>query len=118
MNENDEKAKLGKNFFIISIITLIVVIMWVGLEVYWAWQKNTISTPTQIQMKTLTPNLNKNTFDKLEQRIDPSDDQVIEAIKSNKPIVTITPSNEATKNGTLKKAQSQTVNNETNSLNQ
>jgi hypothetical protein len=115
---NDEKIKLGKDFFIIAVLTLIATLTWIGLEVYWTWQKNTISTPTQAQMKTLSPVINKDIFNQLEQKVDPTVDQITETISANPPKITITPGKEASKNGTLKTTQNKTIATESSSLNQ
>lgn len=100
--QTQERFRPKKDFFIISIFTFLAVIIWVGLEVYWTWQKSTIASPTQTQMKTLNPTLQKGIFDKLNQKIGPNEDQIKQAVNTSIPTPTIAPSQEASENGTLK----------------
>ena len=65
----NNKFVLGKNALIISIMTLITVLVWAGLEIYRAFTKNTIPTVTQEQMRPLDPKLKRETIENLKESI-------------------------------------------------
>jgi len=65
----NNKFVLGKNALIISIMTLITVLVWAGLEIYRAFTKNTIPTVTQEQMGPLDPKLKRETIENLKESI-------------------------------------------------
>lgn len=54
-----EKFKLGKNALILSIMTLLAVLTWIGSEVYWTIKKTTITEITKEQMAPLDPKIDK-----------------------------------------------------------
>lgn len=61
--------RLGKNALIFSIMTLITVLTWIGVEVYLATTKTTIPEVTQEQMKPLTPQIKKQVIEELKERL-------------------------------------------------
>lgn len=60
-----KKFKLGKDAFILSVMTLITALSWVGFEVYRAATKSTISRATKEQLAPLNPKIERGTLNNL-----------------------------------------------------
>lgn len=61
--------KLGREALILSILTLITVITWIGYEVYYAATKTTIPKVTQEQLTPLNPKLKKEIIEDLKSNL-------------------------------------------------
>lgn len=61
--------KLGKNALMTSILTLITVLTWIGLEVYETATKTTIPKVTQEQMLPLNPVLKTDIIEALKNNL-------------------------------------------------
>lgn len=61
--------KLGRDALILSILTLITVITWIGYEVYYAATKTTIPKVTQEQLTPLNPKLKKEVMEDLKSNL-------------------------------------------------
>lgn len=64
-----KEFKLGREALILSILTLITVITWIGYEVYYAATKTTIPKVTQDQLTPLNPKLKKEAFEDLRSNL-------------------------------------------------
>jgi AICAR transformylase/IMP cyclohydrolase PurH len=64
-----KKIKLGKRYLVLSILTLITVITWIGFEVYWVSIRTTIPKVTQEQMATLNPKINRGVIEKIKESL-------------------------------------------------
>ena len=62
-----KKIKFSKDILFLTIFTLITVLTWVGLAVWSAATKTTISEVTQQQMAPLNPVINKNIIESLKK---------------------------------------------------
>lgn len=71
-----KEFKLGKNILILSIMTLITVLTWIGFEVYRVATKTTIPKVTQEQLTPLNPKIKKETIEKLKTNISFSEEEL------------------------------------------
>jgi len=62
-----KQSKIGKDILLLTILTLITVLTWVGLAVWSAATKTTINQVTQQQMAPLNPTINKNLIESLKK---------------------------------------------------
>lgn len=60
-----KEVKLGKDALVLSIMTLITVLTWIGLEVYQTATRTTIPKVTQEQLTPLDPRVKKETLEEL-----------------------------------------------------
>lgn len=63
------KIKLGREALVLSILTLITVLTWIGFEVYWTLHRSTIPEITKKQMEPLDPNLKINIIENLKNNL-------------------------------------------------
>lgn len=100
------KFKFGKNFLILASMTLIIVFLWIGFEVYRSYTETTIPKVITELIKPLSPAIDLATIEDIEKRYQISTEEL------NKPIETIstpeteteeeaTPSQTATESGNL-----------------
>lgn len=61
--------KLGKDALIVSILTLLTVLSWIGFEVYRIATQSTIPEVTQEQMVSLNPKIKKEVVDDLKNNL-------------------------------------------------
>lgn len=71
-----ERLKLGKDALILSIMTLITVLVWIGLDVYRAATKTTITQATQEQMMALEPRLSREIIEGLKTNLSFSEEEL------------------------------------------
>ena len=76
------KFKFGKDLLILAILTLLVIVTWVGFDVYKALNKTTIPKTTKEHMQKLDPILNTKVIEDIKSRIVFSEDDL------NKPQAT------------------------------
>lgn len=62
------KKKLRKDVFRLSILTLIMAVIWIGLVTYRALSKNQLNPVVKEQITPLTPSLDIDTIDEIKQR--------------------------------------------------
>lgn len=74
-----KKFKLSKDILILSIITLITVLTWVGFEVWLAATKTTITKVTKEQLSPLNPNLSRETIESLKNNFSLSEEEMRQA---------------------------------------
>lgn len=74
--------KLGKNVLIMSVLTLITVITWIGFEVYRVATRTTIPKVTQEQMLPLNPVLKIEVIESLKANLYLSEDELNLAISA------------------------------------
>lgn len=77
-----KKFKLGKDILILTIITFITVLTWVGFEVWLAATKTTITKVTQEQMSPLNPQINKQIVESLKDNLSLSQEEMNQSISS------------------------------------
>lgn len=70
------KIKLDKNTLISSVMTLVTVLVWLGLDVYRALTKTTITEVTQEQMKPLDPKIKKDVIQELKNNLSFSEEEL------------------------------------------
>lgn len=70
------KIKLDKNTLISSILTLITILIWIGLDVYRALTKTTITKVTQEQMQPLEPKIKKDVIQELKSNLSFSEEEL------------------------------------------
>lgn len=63
-----QKDKLSRDILILSILTVITVFTWIGLEVYRALTKTEIPTVLKRQIEPLNPVIKKDIFEDLKSR--------------------------------------------------
>ena len=77
-----KKFKLGKDILILTIITLITVLTWVGFEVWLAATKTTITKVTQEQLAPLNPNVPQEIIESLKNNLTLSEEEMRESVSS------------------------------------
>lgn len=70
------KIRMGKEALILSVLTLITVINWIGFQVYWTFHQNTIPEATKKQMETLNPKIKTETLESLKTKISFSEEEL------------------------------------------
>jgi hypothetical protein len=71
-----KELKLGKDALTMSIMTLITVLTWTGLEVYRTYSKTTIAEVTQEQMSPLNPILKTEVIDTMKTSLTFSEEEL------------------------------------------
>lgn len=109
-----KKFQLGKDALILSILTLITALSWIGLDVYRALTKSEIPRVLQKQIAPLNPKLDWETIENLRQKetigeaelktvvvpeISPSPEPSPEMSPSPESTIEATPEEEATESG-------------------
>ena len=89
-----KKIQLGRDALILSIMTLITVLSWIGFDVYQALTKTEMPRVLKRQLAPLNPRLNRTVIDKLRKRETLSQEELSKLIP---PV--ITPSPETTPSG-------------------
>lgn len=64
----NQEFKFGKNMLVLSIMTLITVIVWVGYEVYSAYTKTTVPRIIKELIKPLSPNINETAIEEIKKK--------------------------------------------------
>jgi len=64
-----KKFKLGKDALILSIMTLITVLSWIGFEIYRTATMSTISRATREQMTPLNPKIEKTIIEDIKKNL-------------------------------------------------
>jgi len=59
----DQEYKFGKNILLLSIMTLITVIVWVGYEVYSAYTQTTVPRVIKELIRPLSPSIDEATIE-------------------------------------------------------
>ncbi|MFH1289472.1 MAG: hypothetical protein ABIH88_02010 [Patescibacteria group bacterium] len=70
------KFKFGKDLLVLTILTLLVIVTWVGFDIYKALNKTTIPKATKEQMQKLDPTLNTKVIEDIKSRIVFSEDDL------------------------------------------
>ena len=68
MINNRFQKKLGKDFFRLSILTLVTVIVWIGMTVYRTLNSSQVKPEVTKLLLPLTPTLDLDTIEKIRQR--------------------------------------------------
>jgi len=89
-----KKIQLGRDALILSIMTLITVLSWIGFDVYQALTKTEMPRVLKRQLAPLNPRLNRTVIDKLRKRETLSQEELSKLIPP-----AITPSPETTPSG-------------------
>lgn len=63
-----DEYKFGKNMLILSIMTLITVIVWIGYEVYHAYTQTTVPKIIKELIKPLSPNIDEVTIEDIKKK--------------------------------------------------
>lgn len=63
-----QKKQLSRDILILSILTVITVFTWVGLEVYWALTKTEIPAVLKRQIEPFNPTIKRDIFQDLKSR--------------------------------------------------
>lgn len=71
-----KKPEEYKNLFNLSILTLIMVALWMAFDVYRTWQKTTIAPVLQNILEPLEPSFDKKTLDALKQKKSISEEEL------------------------------------------
>lgn len=71
-----KKFKLGKDALILSIITLLTVLTWIGFDVYRAAHQTTITKVTEEQMVSLDPKIKTETLESLKSNLSFSEEEL------------------------------------------
>lgn len=64
----NQEFKFGKNMLVLSIMTLITVIIWVGCEVYSAYTKTTVPRIIKELIKPLSPDVNETVIEEIKNK--------------------------------------------------
>lgn len=70
------RLKLGKEALVLSILTLITVLTWIGFQVYWTLNKSTILELTKKQMEPLNPKIKKTVIEDLQNKLSFSEEEL------------------------------------------
>lgn len=70
------KFKIGKDLLVLAVLTLLVIVTWVGFDIYKAFNKTTISKATKEQMQKLDPTLDTEVIEDIKSRIVFSEDDL------------------------------------------
>lgn len=62
-----KKAKISRDFLVLSILTLITILTWIGMEIYRSLVKSEIPKVLEEQLKPLNPEIEVTVFDMLEK---------------------------------------------------
>ena len=68
MINNRFQKKLGKDFFRLSILTLVTVIVWIGMTVYRTLNSSQVKPEVTKLLLPLTPTLDLDTIERIRQR--------------------------------------------------
>lgn len=71
-----KKLNLGKDALMMSIITLLTILTWIGVEVYRMATKTTIPEVTQQQMLPLNPTLKREVLESLKTGLSFSEEEL------------------------------------------
>ena len=71
-----KKIKLGKDALILSIMTLITVLTWIGFDVYRVFHQPLVTEVTEAQMRPLNPKLKLETLEALKNKISFSEEEL------------------------------------------
>ncbi len=71
-----KKTEEYKNLFNLSVLTLIVVALWMVFDVYRTWQKNPVAPVLQNILEPLEPSFDKKTLDALKQKKSISEEEL------------------------------------------
>lgn len=63
-----KEKKIGKDLFIISVITTITIAVWIAIDVYRVLNKSEVPPAARKQIEPLDPKLDTDVLDQLEQR--------------------------------------------------
>jgi len=80
-----KKFKMGKDALILSIMTLIAVLTWIGFDVYRAATESTIPKVTREQMKSLNPEIKRSVIDSLKGNLSFSQEELEITIQAPTP---------------------------------
>jgi len=64
----DQEYKFGKNILVLSIMTLITVIVWVGYEVYSTYTQATVPRIIKELTKPLNPNIDEEAIEDIQEK--------------------------------------------------
>jgi len=70
-----KEFKLGKNALILSVLTLLTVITWIGFEIYFTLKKTTIPQTTREQISPLEIKIEPKIIEKIKENIFFSEEQ-------------------------------------------
>lgn len=89
-----KKLQPGKDALILSILTLLTVLTWIGFDVYRALTKTAVPEVLQKQIDPLNPRINRETIERLKTRETISEEELKMVV-----VPEVTPSPEATPSG-------------------
>lgn len=105
-----KKLQFGKDALILSIMTLITVLIWIGFDVYRALTKTEIPQILQKQIAPLNPQIDRETIEKIKTKETISEEE-LERIPTPAiiPSPEATPASEATPGGETRLEAEQTT---------
>lgn len=65
-----------KNLFNLSVLTLIVVVLWMVFDIYRTWQKTTVTQVLQNILEPIEPSFDRKTLDALKQKKSISEEEL------------------------------------------